>query len=159
MAKRRIPFPPSDRANLLAGTPHTRRKWPTDAETSERMKRVKQSGTGPERRVRSVLRENGVRFKANVRSLPGTPDFCHKSSKWAILVHGCFWHGHRGCKRATIPTRNRRAWLQKIKRNTMRDLDVVKKLRREGYAVLVVWECETFDSELLQRRLRRFVPR
>lgn len=135
------------------------RRWPTDPATSQRMKRVKQSATAPEIRVGSVLREKGIRFRKNISSLPGKPDFCHKSNHWAILVHGCFWHSHRGCDRATIPARNKRAWLQKVKGNQARDLRVVKELRGSGYAVLVVWECETRDRSRLTKRLTRFIMR
>lgn len=149
--RRQIVIGPKSRFSL--------RKWPTDPTTSKRMRSVRQSATGPELRVGSILRELGFRFRANVRSLPGKPDFCHKSDRWVILVHGCFWHSHCGCGRATVPSRNRRAWLQKVRGNQERDRKVMKELRGLGYAILTVWECETKDRIRLSRRLIRFVTR
>jgi len=135
------------------------RNWPTDPATSKRMRSVGQSETEPEVCVGSILKQSGFRFRTNVKSLPGTPDFCHKLHRWIIFVHGCFWHAHRGCGRATIPIRNQRAWLLKIRDNRGRDRRVTKELRSLGYAVLTVWECETGDRFRLSRRLTQFVTR
>ena len=119
------------------------------------MKRVRRVATAPELRVAEVLRWNPFRYKTNVKSVLGKPDFCNRSRDWAIFVHGCFWHGHRNCTRATIPVRNRLAWLKKIKNNHSRDRRVAKDLRAKGFAVIIVWECETFDPERLAKRLKR----
>ncbi|MBE7481977.1 MAG: DNA mismatch endonuclease Vsr [Polyangiaceae bacterium] len=134
-------------------------KWPTDARTSARMKRVGKSATAAELRVRATLRLLGVRSRTVVRSLPGTPDLGSKKRRWVIFVNGCFWHGHPGCSRATIPRRNRAAWLAKIAANKSRDTRVERELRGAGFSVLVVWECQTLDAELLGRRLRSFFRR
>lgn len=133
--------------------------WSTDAATSARMKRVGTSATAPELRVRAAVRILGVRYRAVLRSLPGAPDLGSKKLRWVIFVNGCFWHGHRDCARATIPRRNRQAWAAKIAANKSRDRRVVRELRRAGYSVLVIWECQTFDEELLARRLRSFFRR
>lgn len=123
------------------------------------MKRVGTSATAPELRVRAAVRLLGVRFRAALRSLPGTPDLGSTKRRWVIFVHGCFWHGHPGCSRATVPRRNHEAWAAKIGANKSRDRRVARDLRAAGFSVLVVWECQTLDEQLLGRRLRRFFRR
>jgi DNA mismatch endonuclease (patch repair protein) len=123
------------------------------------MKRVRTSATAPELRVRAAVRLLGVRFRAALRSLPGTPDLGSKKRRWVIFVNGCFWHGHSGCSRATMPRRNRAAWAAKIGANKSRDRRVARDLRGVGFSVLVVWECQTLDEDLLARRLRSFFRR
>jgi len=113
-----------------------------DAETSARMARIRQKGTRIEAAVASALRDLGLHYRKNVRKLPGSPDFANKSKRWAVFVHGCFWHHHRGCHRATVPKSNRRFWLNKFRDNKRRDARSVRLLRREGYRVVVVWECQ-----------------
>jgi DNA mismatch endonuclease (patch repair protein) len=65
--------------------------------------------------------------------------------RWAIFVHGCFWHHHPGCRRATIPKRNRSFWLDKFKANRRRDAEAIRELRQRAWDVLVIWECEVED--------------
>lgn len=119
----------------------------TDAETSARMARIRQKGTKIEAAVASALRDLGLHYRKNVRKLPGSPDFANRSKRWAVFVHGCFWHHHTGCYKATIPKSNRRFWLQKFRDNKRRDARSARLLRREGYRVLVIWECQ-------ERRIR-----
>jgi len=88
------------------------------------------------------------------RDLPGSPDIANRARKWAVFVHGCFWHRHVGCKRTTTPTRNRSFWIEKFRANIARDARVQAVLRSEGYRVIVVWECETEDVIHL-RKLHR----
>ena len=84
---------------------------PQSRETvSRRMATVGSHNTGPERSVRSVIHRYGVRFRLKNRDLPGSPDLANRSQRWAVFVHGCFWHSHRGCPRATQPKTNRRYW-------------------------------------------------
>lgn len=78
------------------------------------MSRVRQRGTKAERSVAAVLRDLGLNYRLNVRSLPGSPDFANRAGRWVIFVHGCFWHQHRGCPRATVPKRNREFWSEKF---------------------------------------------
>src|SRR5204862_38942 len=75
--------------------------------------------------------------------------------RWAILVHGCFWHRHEGCSRTTTPKRNRRIWLEKFRHNVERDGRLLRRLRAFGYRAHVIWECETFDAEALADELSR----
>jgi DNA mismatch endonuclease (patch repair protein) len=116
-----------------------------DANTSARLGRIRQHGTAAELAVRRLLHSLGRRFRVHNRDLPGSPDIANRSRKWVVFVHGCFWHRHIGCKRATTPSRNRDFWLQKFEANAARDVRVQAALREHGYRVVVVWECETED--------------
>ncbi len=120
----------------------------TDARTSARMRQIRQRDTGAELVVRRWLWHRGVRFTTHNRDLPGSPDLANRSKKWGVFVHGCFWHGHEGCKKATIPKRNSEFWRQKLVENRSRDARKEEALRQLGYNVVVVWEC---DAERLQR--------
>ena len=128
-----------------------------DAETSARLGRIRQHGTSAELAVRSALHALGARFRTRNRDLPGSPDVANRSRRWAVFVHGCFWHRHQGCARTTTPTRNREFWQAKFDANVARDARVVDELRRRGYAVLVVWECETPRPDELRKRLSAFL--
>jgi DNA mismatch endonuclease (patch repair protein) len=125
-----------------------------DPETSARLGRIRQHGTSAELTVRKLLHALGRRFRVHNRDLAGSPDVANRRRKWAVFVHGCFWHRHAGCKRTTTPSRNRKFWLQKFEANVARDARVQEVLRTQGYRVLVVWECETEDVSRL-KTLRR----
>lgn len=124
----------------------------TTAAISNRMAGVRRSGTDAERRVRKAATQAGLRYRLDNRDLPGSPDLANRRRKWAIFVHGCFWHRHEGCKRATTPKSNRAFWLAKFKRNQERDRRVEMELRARGYEVIVVWECGAIELEELVRR-------
>ena len=130
-----------------------------DPETSARLGRIRQKDTAAEQAVRRVLHDLGLRFRIRNRDLPGAPDAANRARRWAVFVHGCFWHSHAGCYRATVPKRNREFWLEKFAANRARDLRVARELRRRGFHVTVVWECELDDGEKLARRLRVFAAR
>jgi DNA mismatch endonuclease, patch repair protein len=125
----------------------------TDADTSTRMARIRQKGTIPELVVRKTLRTLGIGYRLNVRSLPGSPDLANKLRKLAVFVQGCYWHHHTQCKRATMPKRNGIFWEQKFIENRHRDARAIRELRRLGYTVVVVWECETINVTSLRTRL------
>lgn len=114
----------------------------TDACTSARMKRIRQRSTKPEMMLRRWLWRRGVRYRCCVGTLPGSPDLANGVHRWAIFVHGCFWHGHAGCAKATIPKRNTEFWVSKIAENKRRDALKVKALRRLGFDVVTIWQCE-----------------
>ncbi|MEO8381331.1 MAG: very short patch repair endonuclease [Acidobacteriota bacterium] len=122
-----------------------------DAITSARLANVRQHGTSAELSVRRYLHQLGHRYRVHNRDLPGSPDIANRSRKWVVFVHGCFWHRHAGCRRATTPTRNRQFWLEKFEANVGRDARVQRKLRRSGWRVIVVWECESRDGRVLPR--------
>ena len=130
-----------------------------DAETSARLARIRQKDTAAEQAVRRVLHQLGLRFRIRNRDLPGAPDAANRTRRWVVFVHGCFWHSHTGCYRATVPKRNREFWVTKFADNRARDMRVLRALRRRGYRALVVWECELDDVEKLSHRLRTFAKR
>jgi DNA mismatch endonuclease, patch repair protein len=130
----------------------------TVAERSRIMAAVKSRGTTPELIVHRLVRSLRYRPRLHDASLPGAPDLVFRRRKLAIFVHGCFWHRHT-CGRCRIPVANRAYWLAKIDRNAARDRRVQRALRRLGYRVLVVWECQTTAArrERLRRLLLRFL--
>jgi len=132
---------------------------PTDRSRSELMRRVRQRGTKAEEHVADLLRDLGLFYRRNVRSLPGSPDFANKSRGWAVFVNGCFWHHHAGCVRATIPTRNRAYWTNKFAENQKRDEANGQALASMGFRVVVVWECEAMKPSAARRKLRRLRAR
>jgi DNA mismatch endonuclease (patch repair protein) len=125
------------------------------------MRAVKSRDTTPELAVRAAVRALGYarRYRLNGAGLPSKPDLAFGAQRKAIFVHGCFWHGH-SCKRgARAPKANAAYWREKIARNRARDADALKQLKRAGWSALVIWECETRDSDALAKALRRFLTR
>tara|TARA_R110000787_G_scaffold133599_1_gene246017 strand:+ start:87 stop:485 length:399 start_codon:yes stop_codon:yes gene_type:complete len=129
---------------------------PLNDRTTAAMARVKQSRTAPEQRVATALRDLGLAYRRNVKTLPGKPDFANRSRGWAVLVHGCFWHQH-DCKRGTMPSHNRAEWESKFARNRQRDAEVSARLAGSGLRVVTVWECETKDSFALKNLLGTYL--
>lgn len=130
----------------------------TPAQTSARMSKVRSKNTEPEQRLSRFLIGQGFTFSTNVSSLPGRPDMVFADKKVVVFVHGCFWHGHVGCRRATIPQRNREMWAAKIQANVRRDSRVSRTLRNTGWSVLTIWECQRSEKDLakfLRRLLRK----
>ncbi len=125
-------------------------------EISERMARVRQHGTAPELAVRAAASALGMRYRVKNRGLPGSPDLANRSRKWAIFVHGCYWHRHAGCAKATTPRTNVEFWLQKFARNRQRDREAVADLKRRDFRVLTLWQCEIERPDSLVRRLTKF---
>jgi DNA mismatch endonuclease (patch repair protein) len=117
------------------------------------MSRVKGSNTLPEKLVESFLRRHAIRFRRHVRELPGTPDIIIPKLNVAILVNGCFWHGHKGCQRSRLPSTKRKFWLEKLRANKKRDERVRRALRRRGWTVMTVWGCSTSSEPDLDRVL------
>lgn len=132
----------------------TSRRLTVDPITSKRLGRVRQSGTRPERDVRALACTLGLRYRVRNRDLPGSPDLANRRYRWAILVHGCFWHAHHQCKKATLPKRNREFWAEKLSANKRRDSKALGALRLRGFKTLVIWECELRDPERVLQRLR-----
>jgi DNA mismatch endonuclease (patch repair protein) len=129
------------------------------AKRSLMMAAVRQKHTKPEMAVRSALHHLGFRFTVNAprnNSLPGRPDIVLPRHRVVVFVHGCFWHRHRHCKRATTPTARAAFWRKKFEENVRRDKSNTLALKREGWQVLTIWECET-DSRLLLGILAAFL--
>ena len=113
------------------------------------MSRVRSKNTTPEMRVRSLLHRMGYRFRLHLKDLPGNPDIVLPKYRTAIFIHGCFWHRHSGCSRTSTPTTNPEFWDQKFRGNVNRDRKNAKKLAEHGWKVVVVWECETRNTDEL----------
>jgi DNA mismatch endonuclease, patch repair protein len=122
----------------------------------EAMSRIRSYGTAPERAVRQILSRSGTKYRMNVRDLPGRPDFANKTRKFAIFVHGCFWHSHENCALASDPKSNRSYWQPKLERTKARDLANVQRLEELGYRVLVIWECSSRRPERAAEQIADF---
>lgn len=120
---------------------------------SEIMSRVRNKKTGAEDSVAATLRQLKIRFKQNVSSLPGKPDFVINKYKTVVFVNGCFWHGHSGCKRGKLPTSNIGFWQKKIGQNKKRDRANIRLLRQKGWRVFVVWQCKIGNIQKLKQHL------
>lgn len=119
------------------------------------MSRIRNRDTRPEMIVRSLLHRMGYRFRLHKKDLPGKPDIVLPKYKTVIFVHGCFWHRHKGCKYAYTPKSRTEFWNTKFEKNIARDKQVRKELKKLGWKVIVVWECEVKDTEKLYKKLNR----
>ncbi len=126
------------------------------AQRSETMRRVKSTNTTPELVVRRMVHGMGFRYGLHSKKLPGRPDLVLNRLRAVIFVHGCFWHRH-SCGAAELPVTNREYWAGKQQRNSDRDRRSIRALRRAGWRVLIVWECQTRNAARLEHRLRRFL--
>jgi len=121
------------------------------------MSRVRGKNTTVELKVRRLLHRSGYRYRIHVPTLPGRPDIVFPARRKIVLVHGCFWHSHKGCALARVPKSNVSFWLKKLGRNQERDQETLASLLKLGWSVLIVWECETDDEESLLSRLIEFL--
>ena len=112
------------------------------------MAAIHSSNTKPEVRLRHAIGGLGFRYRVNDKRLPGSPDIVLPKYKSVVFVHGCFWHGHKGCKHYTVPKTNTEFWVAKVKRNQERDQEEWRKLEAKGWSVIIVWECELEKSRL-----------
>jgi DNA mismatch endonuclease (patch repair protein) len=117
------------------------------AKRSWNMSRIRSKNTKPELIVRKVLHNSGIRYRLHARNLPGKPDLSNKSKNFAIFVNGCFWHQHKGCKRASIPKSNTDYWIPKLEKNVNRFKENLDRFDTMGYRTAVIWECEVNDLE------------
>lgn len=118
------------------------------------MARIRGKGTAPERTVGTLLRSLGYRVRMNDARLPGSPDAVVVKARAVVFVHGCYWHQHRGCRRAFVPVTEQKRWLAKFAATVRRDRRVARSLRRLGWSVLTVWECQTVPRRLPALRTR-----
>ena len=121
-------------------TPETRSKI---------MAAVGTKNTGAEMAVRSLIHRLGYRYSLRRKDLPGKPDLVFVNRKKVIFVHGCFWHGHNCKKGKTLPLRNFEYWQEKLSKNKIRDKKVKSHLENLGWKVIIIWECQTKDSEFI----------
>ncbi len=121
------------------------------------MSRICSKNTLPEKRVRSILHRRGYRYGLNRKDLPGKPDIVLSKYSAVIFVHGCFWHRHKGCQDSTAPKSNIKFWKDKFDYNISRDKKNRLLLRRKGWKVIVVWECELNNTIRLATRLQKLL--
>lgn len=126
----------------------------SEARRSWNMSRIRGKDTKPEIAVRSMLHRLGYRFRLHRNDLPGRPDIVLPSKKTVILVHGCYWHRHPGCRYAYSPKSRVDFWENKFAENIARDHRNMDELKSIGWRALVVWECELREPDELKKRLK-----
>lgn len=126
---------------------------------SKRMSLVRCKDTQPEMLVRCLVHRLGFRFRLHVRSLPGSPDIVLAKYRKVIFVHGCFWHRHSAstCTKGRLPKSRQDFWELKLNGNRKRDRKNQRALRRDGWRVLTIWECQLGQPANLERKLLRFL--
>jgi DNA mismatch endonuclease, patch repair protein len=124
---------------------------------SEIMRQVRSRDTVPEMIVRRLVFGMGYRYRLHSKDLPGKPDLVFPKRKKVIFVHGCFWHGHEGCKRARLPGTNREYWSAKIERNLKRDQQTLLQLSSLGWKSLVIWECALQNASNVTSMIEEFL--
>ena len=115
------------------------------------MSRIRSVDTKPELIVRKFLFNKGFRYRTHDKTLPGKPDIANKKKKIAVFIHGCFWHQHEGCKRATMPKSNKDYWIKKLENNKLHFQSIFDELLSKKYNVFVIWECEVKNQEKLNK--------
>ena len=105
------------------------------------MSRIRSKNTKPEMDVRKFLFANGLRYRLHSKYLPGKPDIVFPGRHTVIFIHGCFWHGHEGCKYFKVPETRREWWLAKINLNKQKDRENLEKLEADGWNVIIIYEC------------------
>lgn len=106
------------------------------------MAAIRSASTKPEIELRRTLWRLGFRYRVNDKMLPGKPDIVLPKYRTVIFIHGCFWHGHKGCRFYTVPKTNTDFWTAKVARNQERDQEVWRQLEAKGWSVIIVWGCE-----------------
>lgn len=129
----------------------------TIEERSGMMSKVRSKNTTPELIVRRLIFSMGYRFRLHVTGLPGKPDIVMIGRRKIIDVRGCFWHAHKDCKYATLPETRQDFWAAKITRNWERDEENLDSLKRDGWDVLIIWQCELKNLNSLKTRLYEFI--
>lgn len=122
------------------------------------MSKISGKETKPEILVRKFLFSNGFRYRKNLKKLPGTPDIVLSKYKSVIFINGCFWHGHKNCKKATLPTTNINFWQNKINGNIQRDRKNKFLLKKLGYNVITVWQCK-LNSKTRKKTLTELIKK
>lgn len=131
----------------------------TPKRRSDNMRAIRSKDTSPEMAVRRLIHSLGYRYRLHGSTLPGKPDLVFAGRKKAIFIHGCFWHLHTGCREGRIPDSRRSYWKPKLEGNRARDARNRRALRRLGWSVLVIWECQIAREEALRSRIVEFLGR
>jgi DNA mismatch endonuclease (patch repair protein) len=114
---------------------------------SQIMARIRGKDTAPEMLLRRALRDRGIGYRLHAPDLPGRPDVVFRGARLAVFVHGCFWHRHPGCAKATDPKTSSPFWQEKFSRNVARDRRKADQLTARGWEVGVLWECEASRAD------------
>ena len=125
---------------------------------SYNMSMIRSKDTKPEIMVRKFLFGNGFRYKLHDKMLPGKPDLVFPKYKTVVFIHGCFWHGHEGCKYFVVPKTHTQWWLEKINRNKQLDTENSRKLKKLGWKILTVFECK-LKSRVREKTLNQLATR
>jgi len=131
----------------------------TKEQRRNNMQAIRSRHTKPEKALRSALHKLGYRFRLHVKKLPGKPDIVLPKYRTILDVRGCFWHRHPGCKRATTPSTNTIYWTTKFSRTVRRDKENKKKLEELGWRVIVIWECEMQNIDVITEALKKSFSR
>jgi DNA mismatch endonuclease (patch repair protein) len=126
---------------------------------SANMRRIRSKDTSPEIALRRLIHSLGYRFRLHRKDLPGQPDIVLPGRRKVIFAHGCFWHQHPDCQEGRIPGSRPDYWVSKLKRNQIRDATSRALLEKQGWKVLVIWECELKDVAAVTRTVKRFLGR
>lgn len=118
---------------------------------------IRGSETKPELLVRKFLHSEGFRYLLHDKRLPGKPDIVLPKYNTTIFVNGCFWHGHKNCKAAKLPETNQSFWEDKISNNIARDIRNIEKLEKDGWSVILIWQCEINNKNLREKRLTQLI--
>lgn len=121
------------------------------------MSHIRSRDTQPEKTVRKILTRLGKKYRLHNKKLPGRPDIVIPKSKTVIFVNGCFWHQHKGCKRQTMPKVNLKYWKKKLERNIKKQKEDIKLLKKRGWKVFIIWECEAKKEKLLNKKVQKFL--
>ena len=123
------------------------------------MSKVTAKDTRPEVKVRKFLFSKGFRYRKNDKRFPGKPDIILPKYKTAIFVHGCFWHHHDNCRAAALPQTNYEFWKNKMETNIKRDRKNQKDLKKLGWKILVIWQCQIKNRELFEKTMKRTITK
>jgi DNA mismatch endonuclease (patch repair protein) len=129
----------------------------TKEKRSEIMSRIKSKNTKPELAVRKALTSIGLKYRLHNARLPGKPDIILSKMKTVIFINGCFWHQHSNCKRKAVPKSNKEYWENKLRRNVERQCRDIRALKKLGWKVHKIWECQTASESKLASRLSRIL--
>lgn len=126
---------------------------------SQIMSNISGKNTKPEISIRKIAHSLGYRFRLHKKELPGNPDIVFPKYKKVIFVNGCFWHGHKNCKRSKLPSTNRIFWQKKIEGNIKRDNANYSALKKLGWSYLIIWQCTISKNNFpkLEKKISNFL--
>lgn len=119
------------------------------------MSKIRSKNTLPEITVRKFLAASGLRYRLHPVKLAGKPDIVLHSFRTVIFINGCFWHQHKGCKRQSIPKSNKKYWDKKLEKNINKQKENISNLKKQGWKIIIIWECETKEEVNLKKLLKK----